>query len=127
MEVDNVGMRKFQIFVVFMCACILQLSVNCCQRCSSEFPGRRVSMKIVRFGYVWERRKRVTSAAKAFIYNVCRYFERQASKSKCRGLPQVTCKTTKATRYTERTVRCIMGEKHRYVELRLHYQQSGIN
>ena len=51
------------------------------------------------------------SAAKAIIFNVYKYFERQASKSKYRGPSQVTLKTTEATGYPERTVRRIVGEK----------------
>ena len=50
-------------------------------------------------------------AAKTFIYNIYKYFDRQASKSKCRGPPQVTSKKTEATGYPELRVRCIMGEK----------------
>ena len=50
-------------------------------------------------------------AAKAIIFNVHKYFERQASKSKYRGPSQVTRKTAEATGYSERTVRHIVGEK----------------
>ena len=51
------------------------------------------------------------SAAKAIIFNVYKYFERQALKSKCRGPSQVTRKTIEATMYPEQTVWCIAGEK----------------
>ena len=51
------------------------------------------------------------SAAKAIIYNVYKYFERQALKSKYIGLSHVTRKTAGATGYSERTVRRIVGEK----------------
>ena len=57
------------------------------------------------------RGKRVRSAAKAIIFNVYKYFERQASKSKYRGPSQVTRKTAESTGYPERTVRRIVGEK----------------
>ena len=60
---------------------------------------------------VFAKGKRVTSAAKTIIYNICKYFERQPSKSKCRGPPQVTRKTTEATGYPDLRVRSIMGEK----------------
>ena len=51
------------------------------------------------------------STVKAIIFNVYKYFERQASKSKYRGPSQVTRKTAEATGYPERTVRHIVGEK----------------
>ena len=52
-----------------------------------------------------ERGKRVRSAAKAIIFNVYKYFERQASKSKYRGPSRVTRKTAETTGYPEaRTV-----------------------
>ena len=51
------------------------------------------------------------SAAKAIIFNMYKYFEWQASKSKYRGPSQVTRKTAEATGYSEQTVRCIVGEK----------------
>ena len=51
------------------------------------------------------------SAAKAIIFNVYKYFERQASKSKYRGPSQVTRKTAEATGYSKRTVRRIVGKK----------------
>ena len=57
------------------------------------------------------RGKRVRSAAKAIIFNVYKYFERQASKSKYRGPSQVKRKMAEATGYPERTVRRIVGEK----------------
>ena len=57
------------------------------------------------------RGKRVRSAVKAIIFNVYKYFERQALKSKYRGPSQVTRKTAEATGYPERTVRRIVGEK----------------
>ena len=57
------------------------------------------------------RGTRVSSAAKAIIFNVYKYFEWQVSKSKYRGPPQVMCKTAEATGYPERTVRRIAGEK----------------
>ena len=44
------------------------------------------------------------SAAKTIIYNVYGNFECEASKSKCRGLLQVTCKTAKVTGYPEQIV-----------------------
>ena len=50
----------------------------------------------------------------AIIFNVCKCFERQASKSKyiiIIGPSQVTSKTAEATGYSERTVRRIVGEK----------------
>ena len=77
---------------------------------AASFPGEgylRESSGLAMSG----RGKRVTSAAKAIIYNVYKYFECQASKSKCRGPPQVTHKTAEATGYPEQTVRCIVGEK----------------
>ena len=60
--------------------------------------------------HVWER-KASEEHCKAIIFNVYKYFEQQASKSKYRGPSQVTCKTAEATGYHERTVRCIVGEK----------------
>ena len=51
------------------------------------------------------------SAAKAIIFNVYKYFERQASKNKYRGPSHVTRKTAEATGYSEQTVRRIVGKK----------------
>ena len=34
----------------------LQFSVNYCPRCSREFAGKRVSVRIVRFGHVGQRK-----------------------------------------------------------------------
>ena len=51
------------------------------------------------------------STAKAIIFNVYKYFGRQASKSKYRGSSQVTHKTAEATGYPEWIVQRIVGEK----------------
>ena len=32
---------SFEIFAVVMCACALQWRVNCCPRCSREFPHEK--------------------------------------------------------------------------------------
>ena len=49
------------------------------------------------------RGKRARSAAKDIIFNVYKYFERQASNSKYRGPSQVTCKMAETTGYPEQT------------------------
>ena len=49
------------------------------------------------------RGKGVNSTAKTIIYNVCKYFERESTKSKYRGPPKLTHKTAEAAseRYDE--------------------------
>ena len=49
--------------------------------------------------------RRVNSTAKAIVYNVYKYFERENAKSKNRGPLKFTFKTAKATGYIERTVK----------------------
>ena len=77
---------------------------------AASFPGIGYLRESSGLAMFWKG-KRVTSAAKTIIYNIYKYFKRQPSKSKCRGPPQVTCKTTEATGYPDLKVRCIMGEK----------------
>ena len=55
--------------------------------------------------------KQVNSTARAIIYSVYKYFERECTKSKSRGPPKLTFKTAKATAYSEHTVRRVVAEK----------------
>ena len=57
------------------------------------------------------RGKRVSSTAKAIIFNVFSYFERQSHKCKAKGPPRLKDKTAKATGYCGRTVHSVVAEK----------------
>ena len=51
------------------------------------------------------RGKRANSTAKAIIYNVYKYFEKECAKNKCKRPPKLTSKTAEATGYSERRAR----------------------
>ena len=57
------------------------------------------------------RGKRANSTAKAIIYHVYKYFEKESAKNKCRRPLKLTSKTAEATGYSERTVRRIVAKK----------------
>ena len=90
----------------------------CCASCittclSASLPRESVSFELFKSSALAMpgRGKGANSTAKAIIYNVYKYFEKESAKNKCRRPPKLTSKTAEATGYSERTVRRIVAKK----------------
>ena len=87
---------------------------SCITTClSASLPRESVSFERFKLSALTMpgRGKRANGTAKAIIYNVYKYFEKESAKNKCRRPPKLTSKTAEATGYSERTVRRIVAKK----------------
>ena len=107
-------MHIFYIFAAWRTALILVLRKLYYHVFKREFAAREsVSFELFKSSALAMpgRGKRANSTAKAIIYNMYKYFEKESAKNKCRRPPKLTSKTAEATGYSECTVRRIVAKK----------------